>query len=281
MRRLYGFRAAWEPAPRPTPLGTTLLAIGDVHGCSAQLDAMLGFLEPVIDAAQGSGRSCELVMLGDYADRGPDSLGVLGRLPALGTGLRGARVHLLRGNHDQMLLECLREVPLPGMFELWLQNGGNRVLAEAGIGPGHATPHGLSALLRERLGPEVTSLLRRLGVCRLLGGYLFVHGGVHPEVPLEEHSVDDLVWMREPFLSTTRWRHPFTVVHGHTPLGPEIFPHRIGLDSGCFFTGVLTAVEIADNRLRFHAVASGPELGHALSPGQPHAFGKPELLQHG
>ena len=101
-RPLYAFRSDWEPGPRRTPPDTTLLAVGDVHGCAAHLDALLGWLGPVIARAADAGRRCMLVMIGDYVDRGPDSLGVLDRLGGLEAAL-GVPVHLLLGNHDQFL----------------------------------------------------------------------------------------------------------------------------------------------------------------------------------
>ena len=73
-------------------------------------------------------------------------------------------------------------------------------------------------------------------------------------------------------------RISFAVVHGHTPLGPEVFSHRIGIDSGCFYSDVLTAVELADNRLRFHGVAGTPDLRpfrDGCNPDQPRAFTEP------
>ena len=76
---LYTFRSSWEPAPRATPAGTMLFAIGDVHGHLEHLDALLAQLRPEIARADRSGVACELVMIGDYVDRGPDSLGVLRR----------------------------------------------------------------------------------------------------------------------------------------------------------------------------------------------------------
>jgi serine/threonine protein phosphatase 1 len=278
--QLYAFTSAWEPAPRPTPEGITLLAVGDVHGCSAQLDALLSQLQPVIDDARDRQRTCELVMLGDYADRGPDSLGVLERLPDL-ADRTGIPVHLLRGNHDQFLIDHLRPMPPAGTLELWCENGGTTVLAEADMAWDEVAfmdPAAMAEQLRRRLGPELTALLQKLPAYWRCGSYLFVHGGVHPTRPLEDHSLDDLIWMREPFLDGAAWSHPFTVVHGHTPRGPEVFPHRIGVDSGCFFTGVLSAVELADDRIRFHNVTGDPERREfewLVNPAQHRTFSTP------
>jgi serine/threonine protein phosphatase 1 len=259
---MYRFHSDWEQAPRTTPPGTTLLAVADVHGCSAHLAAMRGLLGSVIARAMEQSRRCELVMIGDYVDRGPDSLGVLRQLGRLGQDLE-VPVHLLRGNHDQYLIEAMRVMPHHDVLESWSFNGGDTTLAECGIGPDELfdpDPAEISARLRQRLRPELVALLKGTLPCWRAGDYLFVHGGVHPTHPLEAHSLDDLVWLREPFLDGRGWMHPFAVVHGHTPEGPKVLPHRVGTDGGCFFTGVLTAVELADDRLRFHLVSVDPEL---------------------
>jgi serine/threonine protein phosphatase 1 len=281
---VYSFRSNWERAPRLTLPGTTLLAVGDVHGCSAHLVAMLTLLGSVIAQACEQGRRCELVMIGDYIDRGPDSLGVLKRLGGLEETL-GIPVHLLQGNHDQFLIEFLHVMPQPDVLDSWCANGGHTTLAECGVEPHEiqsTDPAEISARVRARLGPRLIELLRGLAPYWLSGGYLFVHGGVDPARPLETHSVDDLVWLREPFLSGEGWQHPFAVVHGHTPFGPEVFPHRIGIDSGCFGTGVLTAVELAGDCLRFHGVATIGDLRafrDGLNPDQARAFTMPEPLK--
>ena len=250
------FRSDWEPAPRRAPPSTTLLAVGDVHGCAAHLHGMEALLADLTAAAEVAGRRCEIVLLGDYTDRGPSSLGVLRQLSGLRDRL-GVPLHLLLGNHDQMLVACLADRPDPEILELWQLNGGTTVLAECGMGPGEIermSPEAIAQQLRDRLGPELVALLHGLEPGWAAGGYLFVHGGVHPTRPLATQSALDAIWMREPFLSGVGWSHPFAVVHGHTPLGPDVRGHRIGVDSGCFHTGALAAVELVDDRLRFHVV---------------------------
>ena len=130
-------------------------------------------------------------------------------------------------------------------------------------------------------GPRLIRLLRDLVPVWRAGGYLFVHAGVDPARAPENHDLADLVWMREPFLDGAGWRHPFAVVHGHTPCGPEVLPHRVAIDSGCFHTGVLTAVELADDRLRFHCVTGEPDLRSfldAVGANRASAFTAPEPL---
>lgn len=269
---MLAYHSDWEPAPRRTPPATTLLAVGDVHGCDAHLRAMERVLAAQIDRAGQEGRRCEVVMVGDYTDRGPCSLGVLRRLRLMEASL-GAPVHRLLGNHDQLLLEGLRPQPDPEMLTLWLVNGGVTVLAECGIDAadlGDVDPAEIASRLRDGLGDELIAMLRELELGWPAGGYLFVHAGVSPAQPLETQQTTDLVWIREPFLTGAGWSHGFTVVHGHTPLGPDVHPHRIGIDSGCFHTGALTAVELADDRLRFHVVSDAlrPEDLAAVLPTQ-------------
>lgn len=259
---MYAFVSDWEAAPRRTLPATTLLAVGDVHGCSAQLMAMRGLLGTVIAGARRQGRSCELVMMGDYVDRGPDSLGVLRQLGTLAEDLH-APVHLLRGNHDQYLIDAMRVMPHDGALESWAFNGGLTTLLECGIDPDaflDPDPAEIASQLRRCLGPELLALLKATLPWWRSGDYLFVHGGIHPERPLESHGLDELLWMREPFLDGEGWTHSFAVVHGHTPEGPDVLAHRVGTDSGCFFSGVLTMVELADDSLRFHLCSQEPDL---------------------
>jgi serine/threonine protein phosphatase 1 len=261
-----------------------LLAIGDVHGFARHLDAMLTLLRPEIEAARVSGLDSALVLIGDYVDRGPASLPVLRRLPALERGL-GIPVHMLRGNHDQYLVELLTaERPSFELLEFWCGNGGGTTLLELGIDEDAMLRCGLAELAaraRTALGAEVRALLERLALHWSAGDYVFAHAGIHPGKPLAAHGSDELLWLREPFLSGRDWSHPFTVVHGHTIRGPEVLSHRIAIDSGCYRTGVLTAVQLVDDRLRFVCVASDPGLeAFRRLPGlaQPRTFSEPEPL---
>src|SRR3954454_12832494 len=121
---VHAFHSTWEPAPRATPAGTMLFAIGDVHGHLKLLDALLDLLAPEFAAARERGLACELVMIGDYVDRGPASLGVLRRLIGLESQL-GFPVHLLRGNHDHYMIDFLTaDRPDPESLEGWCGNGG-------------------------------------------------------------------------------------------------------------------------------------------------------------
>lgn len=280
----YAFHSPWEPAPQSTPDGTMLFAIGDVHGHLKHLHALLGVLQPEIEAARENGIACVLIMIGDYVDRGPASLGVLRELDGLERRL-GIPVHLLRGNHDHYMIDFLTaEQQDPEALEAWCGNGGSSTLAELGIGVKELLDHDpmdLAAKARAEAGPEVLGVLARLELYRSIGGYVFVHGGIQPDVPLGAQGLRELLWLREPFLTGRDWRHPFTAVHGHTIRGPEVLPHRIAIDSGAYRTGVLTAVQLAGTELRFHSVGNeGRSKAFARLPGsaQKRRFSEPRRL---
>lgn len=281
---LYGFHSAWEPAPRTAPDGMMLFAIGDIHGHLKQLDGLLAQLVPEIAAARERGLACELILLGDYVDRGPASIGVLRRLAGLEDQL-GIPVHLLRGNHDHYMIDFLTaEQQDPEALEAWCGNGGNTTLAELGIGIRELQDHDprdLAGRARAAAGSEVLTLFGRLELYRVFGNYVFVHAGVQPALPLGANGLRDLLWLREPFLSGHDWRQPFCVVHGHTIRGPEVLPHRIAIDSGAYRTGVLTAVQLAGSELRFLCVANDARLkAFARLPGmaQQRQFSPPRRL---
>lgn len=259
---LYAFSSRWEEAPRPLP-GAMLLAVGDVHGHRDHLDALLDLLRPEILRARVHALRCELVLLGDYVDRGPDSLGTLRRLIGL-EALLGVPVHILGGNHDRYLIEfLLSDEPDEDQLEAWAENGGLTTLAELGIRRAEVRNRSaaeLAARARGNAGPEIVRLLRRIAYAREAPAYVCVHAGIRPGVAVADHEIRDLTSLREPFLGGKNWRHPFAAIHGHTIRGPEVLEHRIAVDSGSYRTGVLSAVQIEGDRLRFLSVTSEPKL---------------------
>ena len=205
----------------------TVVAIGDVHGCA-------DLLEQTLVPHLGSG--AELIVLGDLIDRSPDRDGdrrVVERLRQLqeqpdAHGLAGVTV--LRGNHEQMLLDALAEDTPGEATELWEWNGGNPAFLP--------------------VAREHHRWLQTLPLTALRGDHLFVHAGVRPDVPLDEQQADDLLWIRRPFL-TRNHGLPYTVVHGHTfrsDYSITRLPHRIGIDTGAFISGRLTALPLSIER---------------------------------
>jgi serine/threonine protein phosphatase 1 len=230
------------------PPGVRIYAIGDIHGRLDLLDMMLDTIA-AHEAAWPGGRAV-LVFLGDYVDRGKHSRGVLERL--MGGLPEAIEAHFLRGNHEDIMLRCLDE---PRLFSNWAVNGGLTTLASYGVDPGLALDgaRAMDALARA-LPDSHLAFLKGLRLSLELGDFFFVHGGVRPDVPLCDQDEQDLLYIREPFLSH-RGDFGRVVVHGHTPVRePEMLPNRIGIDTGAFFTGRLTALLIEGEQRRFISV---------------------------
>jgi serine/threonine protein phosphatase 1 len=255
------YASAWLDLPH-ADLPGTVVAIGDLHGYVEHLDALVRALTPLF-AQMRAERGAALVTIGDYIHRGPASLATLTRTAGLAAEL-DLPVHHLCGNHDRMLLDLLRD---PGFdrdaLRFWLGQGGNGLLRELGLDPLAIVARGVAAVREQvmaRLPQAVPAFLDDLVRAVRLGDWLFVHGGVDPLLPLERQ--DHLAWLslREPFLTGVGWRHAFRVVHGHTVRQPGLLPHRVAIDSGCYRTGALTAVELRPGRLRFVTVTDAADL---------------------
>ena len=213
-----------------------VVAIGDVHGCAS-------LLEGVLEQYRGSG--ADLIFLGDLIDRSPQAGGdrrVLQKVMELQANPKKydfSKVTVLRGNHEQMLLNALEEEKPGPATDLWEWNGGNPDLLP------YAKQH--------------FSWLNRLPHIAIRGQYLFVHAGVRPGVPIESQKHIDLLWIRQPFLNKGNHGLPYVVVHGHTfrqDFRVTRLPHRIGIDTGAYTSGILTAFEINLNAHASLEVAS-------------------------
>ena len=232
-------------APSSLPSGQRVYAIGDVHGCLDRLVAMHAMIAD--DLAERPVAQPLLVHLGDYVDRGADSAGVVTRL-ADRAGMPDLPTINLMGNHEHMMLAAIAGAE-PEATELWLANGGADSLHSWGV-PRSAQPKDWASYVPRRH----LLFLRDLAVRHQAGDYLFVHAGVRPGIPLERQSRHDLLWIREPFLSSEA-SFGAVVVHGHTPRPePSVRPNRIGIDTGAVMGGALTCVVLEEDRLGFITV---------------------------
>lgn len=223
-----------------TDLRPLVYGVGDVHGMSDLLAHLLVQIEA--DSA-ACGQPALVVFLGDVVNRGAKTRQVLDRLMA-GPTRPGDRWIVLRGNHEQMMLEALTgdcEIT----FQRWLKMGGSATLASYGGTRKQATPE----RARELIGPAHLRFLAELPFTHIVGDYLFVHAGVEPGIPLQRQATAKLLTIRGRFLKKPHGL-PFTVIHGHTPTDgrPSRGPGRIGVDTGAYFTGILTAVAIEPDR---------------------------------
>ncbi len=251
-RRLADFASVFGMRPRPLENarmepGRRIYAIGDVHGHLAQLRALHEAIRE--DLEDRPVPQPLLVHMGDLIDRGPDSAGVLALLQA-GPPLPGLPTVNLMGNHEWMFLAALAR---QGRREAdqWLDNGGTETLSSWGIHP--SVP---PARWPELVPRAQVLFLRGLAARYQRDGYLFVHAGVRPGVPLDEQTWSDLLWIRDPFLDRRGPLLPdapeLVVVHGHTPEPePVIRPNRIGIDTGAGRGGPLTCAVLDGGDVRF------------------------------
>jgi len=264
------FRALFRRTPRPEPSppvaagrvprvppGVCVYAVGDIHGRADLLATMHELIRD--DAAQLTPGTAQIVVyMGDYVDRGLESRTVIDLL--IDEPLPGFRsVHLL-GNHDAWLLSFLVDARIG---PTWLRYGGDVTLHSYGVRlgtPAEEEPYytKLQEALRARLPRRHVEFLQSLELSYETGDYLFVHAGVRPGVPLDQQSADDLLWIREPFLS---WPRDFgkVIVHGHTvDSEPVVRNNRIGIDTGACWTGCLTCLVLEENTHRFLDTSAPP-----------------------
>ena len=236
------------PANPVVPDGLRVYAIGDVHG---RFDLLIEMTENIrADLADDPPEASVEIYLGDYVDRGPDACSVIEWLRSE-TGGCDERI-CLKGNHEEIFLQFIAD---PGIAEYWRDLGGFETLYSYGVQPpvartGEAMLASHEQLMRV-LPAEDLQFLQSLTPYASFGDYLFVHAGLRPGVVLEKQSEEDLIWIREPFLTST---HDFgqIVVHGHTPGdAPDIRGNRINIDTGAYLTGCLTCLVLQGTERRF------------------------------
>jgi serine/threonine protein phosphatase 1 len=243
-------RAPDAPAWR-APDGLRLYAIGDIHG---RLDLFEALLERLAaDHAARPAAPARLVLLGDYIDRGPQSAQLLDRLangPPAWTSWT-----LLRGNHEQALLDLWDgRDGLPKRLAGWLDFGGRETLRSYGLASSVAYGDDLDAIGSEirRLVPDRhIRLIEAMPLTHRAGDYLFVHAGLKPGLEVEYQQARDLLWVRDEFLDSDA-DHGACVVHGHSITARvDVRPNRIGIDTGAYATGRLTALALEGGERRF------------------------------
>lgn len=241
LRRSFGEQAGAD-------LPGLVYAIGDIHG---RLDLLLALLAKI--SADDPAAGAELIFLGDYIDRGPDSAGVI---DALLTDLRitQRRPVFLKGNHEATMLAFLED-PMHG--PAWSKFGGSDTLLSYGVRPPKRPSADLAGWEESRrqlvaaLPQAHVSFLTELDLFADRGSYFFVHAGVDPSRPVHGQSEAEYLWIRDAFLQDER-KLSQIIVHGHTPeLKPVADRRRVGTDTGAYASGVLTAARIDSEGVRF------------------------------
>lgn len=235
------------------PANKRLYAVGDIHGRLDLLDDLLAQIER--DIAARPVETAALVFLGDLIDRGPDSAGVIERLSHLEDF--PARALFLLGNHEEFFLRVLAGET--GVAYDWLGFGGDACAESYGVAAASLKAmdeERIAAVLREAVPAAHLAFLNGFGDTFRFGDYLLVHAGIRPGVAIEDQEPHDLRWIRRPFLSDSH-DHGVMVIHGHTVTdGVDRRINRIGIDTGAYQTGVLTAAVIQGDDLHFLATGA-------------------------
>jgi serine/threonine protein phosphatase 1 len=238
------FAAARAQPNGRVPEGHLVIAVGDVHGRLDLLGSLWAKIEGTARASAARERS--LIFLGDYVDRGLQSRQLVDRLLA---GFPGFDSVFLKGNHDETLLQFLDD---PQLGEVWRNFGGLETLRSYGV---QHRPGGSWSQTRAEFSARIPDahlkFFQSLRLYYAIGDYLFVHAGVRPGLALEHQTEHDLLWIRDEFLNSTM-SFGRIVVHGHTPeRQPVVRPNRIGIDTGAYMTGALTALVLEGSTQRF------------------------------
>lgn len=234
-------RVAHAPSTRQPeiPTGQRVYAIGDIHGCDDLFAQMINRIER--DNSARGPSTTSLILLGDLVDRGPDSAKVVERAIAL----KGQYPHtrLIIGNHEECFLSALTG-------DLRQLRYFTRIGGDATIRSYWGNDADYAAASFEEVAEGLPNCVPQSHVdylgrgedMILIGDYIFVHAGIRPGVPLDRQGTEDMRWIREQFIVDDR-DFGGVVVHGHTITdGPDVRHNRIGIDTGAYHSGRLTAI---------------------------------------
>lgn len=250
---MFGLR---PPPPATFPDGRVRYAVGDIHGRADLLELLIQRLEArAIEDLRPAGEPV-VIFLGDYVDRGRESARVLDLL--IESRPAGFERRYLKGNHEQGMLAFL-EAPVAN--RAWITHGGAETFLSYGVQPpsplqsSEADWLAAAAALKEKIPPAHLKFLGDLERYIAIGDYVFAHAGIDPSRPLTKQTDQDLFWIRARFLKSRRMLGRRRVVHGHTPVDePYADRRRVGVDTGAYASGVLTAARLEASEVSFLAV---------------------------
>lgn len=230
------------------PEGRRVYAVGDIHGRDDLFAALIDLIRA--DNATRPPARVTLILLGDLVDRGPQSADVVERALRLKGEFEDSR--LLIGNHEECFLAALTgDVQRVRYF---MRIGGDATVQsywDDDLPFSEATFEEVAERLPAMVPASHVEFLGGGEDVIEIGDYVFVHAGIRPGVALEKQALSDLRWIRDDFLADSR-DHGVMVVHGHTIQDDvDEWPNRIGIDTGAYKSGVLTAIALEGDERRY------------------------------
>jgi len=239
--------------------GRLVYAVGDIHGRNDLLTTMMDLIaDDVAGRVLAAGDRPVIVFLGDYIDRGPTSRQVIDQILAICAEGR-FEPYCLYGNHEEAMVEFLDQ-KTGGVG--WLTHGGGPTMLSYGVPAPTANAErerwsATRELLRAAVPEAHHTFLRTLKLSVEFGDFLFVHAGLRPGIALADQTERDMLWIRDSFLKSDE-DFGKVVVHGHSPTtSPFIGRRRIGLDTGAYASGTLTAIRLDGREPRLLQAKAG------------------------
>ena len=226
-----------------------IFAIGDIHGCLTELTILH---KKILSHEKFDVKNDLIIYLGDYIDRGKNSKDIINQILKLKK--KEIKIVNLMGNHDEFMINFLFNKK--NNIKNWLNFGLDQTIRSYGIevvdfikdGFGDDIIDNLRNILLEKMGEEHTNFFKNLELSFASEKYLFVHAGIDPKKKLENQSKQDFLWSRSSEFFNKDFKTDKIIVHGHTPeLDIVSHPYRINIDTGCYFSGILSSVCLNDN----------------------------------
>lgn len=243
------FRNGAKRAEFEIPSGVLVYAIGDIHG---RVDLLEKLLRAIKADRAGLSHDVNLVFLGDYIDRGDGSRAVIDTLTELESDEQ-LKSTFLMGNHEDAMLRFLAE---PEENANWLSFGGLATLLSYGVKMSRSpdSREGLrecADALEAGLPPSHRAFLQALRLSIQIGDYFFCHAGVSARFGPDAQPIRTLLWGEGASSLDQPWNCGLCVVHGHyAQAAIDINTHRIGIDTGAYFSGRLTALRLETTKVR-------------------------------
>ncbi len=246
LTKLFSARKKLRSSVARVPDEMILYAVCDIHGRD---DLLRDLIANIVEDLDLTAAKPVLLFLGDYIDRSFGSKAVIDFL--LSDALAPSEPRFLKENHEATRLDFLRDGDAGPQ---WTQYGGADTLRAYGVNPPNKmfdqpawkTAHEQFAT---KLPLAHLQFFEALELYAHYGDYCFVRADLRPGVPIDQQVDNDLLWSRDEFLNHNR---PFghVVVHGHSAsLEPSHSNIRIGVDTGAYITGRLTAARLEADRV--------------------------------